>query len=76
MSRPERLRLLDILDAMDRIASYVEGMDYAAFLADRKTQTPWPATSRSWARPPAHYPRNSQSDMPVYPGARSSGCET
>lgn len=38
MSRPERLRLLDILDAMDRIASYVEGMDYAAFLADRKTQ--------------------------------------
>lgn len=76
MSRPERLRLLDILDAMDRIASYVEGMDYAAFLADRKTQTPWPATSRSSGRLHGLCPRISQSDMPVYPGARSSGCET
>lgn len=38
MSRPERLRLLDILDAMDRIASYAKGMSYEVFLADRKTQ--------------------------------------
>ena len=40
MSRDERLRVLDILDAVDRIASYVEGMSYADFLADRKTQMP------------------------------------
>jgi uncharacterized protein with HEPN domain len=38
MSRHEKLRLLDILDAIDRITSYVEGMDYDDFLADRKTQ--------------------------------------
>jgi hypothetical protein len=38
MSRREKLRLLDILDAIDRIVSYVEGMTYEAFLADRKTQ--------------------------------------
>jgi uncharacterized protein with HEPN domain len=38
MSRHEKLRLLDILDAIDRIASYVERMDYDDFLADRKTQ--------------------------------------
>lgn len=38
MSRHERLRLLDILDAIDRIGSYIEGMSYEGFLADRKTQ--------------------------------------
>jgi uncharacterized protein with HEPN domain len=38
MSRPERWRLLDILDAIDRTVSYVEGMDYDDFLVDRKTQ--------------------------------------
>jgi len=38
MSRDNRLRLLDILDAIDRIVSYVEGMDCKAFSADRKTQ--------------------------------------
>jgi uncharacterized protein with HEPN domain len=38
MSRDSRLRVLDILDAIDRIASYVEGMSYEGFLADRKTQ--------------------------------------
>jgi len=38
MSRHERLRILDILDAIDRIASYTEEMSYEAFLADRKTQ--------------------------------------
>jgi uncharacterized protein with HEPN domain len=38
MSRHEKLRLLDILDAIDRITSYVEGMEYDGFLADRKTQ--------------------------------------
>ena len=38
MSRNERLRVLDILDAIDRITSYVEGMSYESFLADRKTQ--------------------------------------
>ena len=38
MSRHERLRILDILDAIDRIVSYVEGMSYEDFLADRKTQ--------------------------------------
>jgi uncharacterized protein with HEPN domain len=38
MSRHEKLRLVDILDAIDRITSYVEGMDYDDFLADRKTQ--------------------------------------
>jgi uncharacterized protein with HEPN domain len=38
MSRHEKLRLLDILDAIDRIASYTEGMSYEGFLADRKTQ--------------------------------------
>lgn len=38
MSRHSQLRVLDILDAMDRIASYIEGMSYESFLADRKTQ--------------------------------------
>jgi uncharacterized protein with HEPN domain len=38
MSRHSRLRILDILDAIDRIISYVEGMSYDDFLADRKTQ--------------------------------------
>jgi len=38
MSRDNRFRLQDILDAIDRIGSYVEGMTYADFLADRKTQ--------------------------------------
>ncbi len=38
MSRHSRFRLQDILDAIDRVSSYVEGMTYADFLADRKTQ--------------------------------------
>ncbi len=38
MSRHEKQRLLDILDAVDRIISYVAGMNYDDFLADRKTQ--------------------------------------
>jgi uncharacterized protein with HEPN domain len=38
MSRHSNLRLLDILDAMGRIASYVEGMSYEDFLVDRRTQ--------------------------------------
>ena len=38
MSRREKLRVHDILDAIDRIGSYVEGMDYEDFLTDRKTQ--------------------------------------
>jgi len=38
MSRDERLRVLDILDAIDKIASYVEGLSYGDFLADPKTQ--------------------------------------
>ena len=38
MSRHSSLRVLDILDAIDRIASYIEGMSYEGFLADRKTQ--------------------------------------
>ena len=38
MSRRSQLRVQDILDAIDRIASYVAGMDYEHFLTDRKTQ--------------------------------------
>lgn len=38
MSRHSRFRLQDILDAIDRVDSYVEGMTYPDFLADRKTQ--------------------------------------
>lgn len=38
MSRHSRFRLQDILDAIDRVSSYVEGMTYADFLFDRKTQ--------------------------------------
>ena len=38
MSRDNRFRLQDILDAIDRISSYVEGITYEDFLADRKTQ--------------------------------------
>ena len=38
MSRHSQLRVQDILDAIDRIASYVAGMDYEHFLTDRKTQ--------------------------------------
>jgi uncharacterized protein with HEPN domain len=33
----EALRLQDIVDNIDRIADYVEGMDSAAFAADAKT---------------------------------------
>lgn len=38
MSRHERLRILDILGAIDKISSYVEGMNYEDFLSDHKTQ--------------------------------------
>jgi len=38
MSRHSQLRVQDILDAIDRIASYVAGLDYEHFLTDRKTQ--------------------------------------
>ena len=38
MSRHNRFRLQDILDAIDRINSYVAGMTYPEFLADQKTQ--------------------------------------
>lgn len=38
MSRDSRLRLFDILDAIDRITSYVAGMTYEEFLTDWKTQ--------------------------------------
>jgi uncharacterized protein with HEPN domain len=36
-SSRERLRLQDIVDNIDRIASYVGNMDYAAFAVDPKT---------------------------------------
>ncbi|MBU1261026.1 MAG: DUF86 domain-containing protein [Planctomycetes bacterium] len=38
MSRHTELRLLDILDAIERIFSYAKGMSYKSFLADQKTQ--------------------------------------
>ena len=38
MSRHTELRLLDILDAIERIFAYVKGMSYKDFLADHKTQ--------------------------------------
>ena len=38
MHRDYRLYLDDILDAIDRIREYVEGMDNDAFISDRKTQ--------------------------------------
>ena len=38
MHRDYRLYLDDILDAIDRISEYVEGMDDDAFISDRKTQ--------------------------------------
>ncbi len=38
MSRHTELRLLDILDAIERIFSYAKGMRYNNFLTDRKTQ--------------------------------------
>jgi uncharacterized protein with HEPN domain len=37
MPRDHRLYLDDILESIDRIFSYIEGMDYAAFAVDRKT---------------------------------------
>ncbi len=39
MSRHEKLRLLDILDAIDRITSCVDEMGYDDFLADRQVVT-------------------------------------
>ena len=38
MHRDYRVYLDDILDAIDRIGEYVEGMDDDAFISDRKTQ--------------------------------------
>jgi uncharacterized protein with HEPN domain len=38
MHRDYRLYLDDILDAIDRISEYVEGMDDDAFISDKKTQ--------------------------------------
>ncbi|MCS7301718.1 MAG: DUF86 domain-containing protein [Fimbriimonadales bacterium] len=38
MSRELRLFLKDILDAMDAIEEFTHGMDYDAFLADRRTR--------------------------------------
>lgn len=37
MPRDYRVYLDDIADAVDQIESYVEGMDYDAFIEDRKT---------------------------------------
>ncbi len=37
MPRDHRLYLDDILGAIDRIQSYVEGMDYTLFAADQRT---------------------------------------
>jgi uncharacterized protein with HEPN domain len=37
MSRDERVWLADIVEACERITSYVAGMDEAAFRTDRKT---------------------------------------
>lgn len=37
MSRRSKLRMLDILDAIDRIVDYVEGQGYQGFLDDMKT---------------------------------------
>lgn len=37
MSRYSRVRLQDILNAIDWVSSYVEGMTYAVFLSGRKT---------------------------------------
>lgn len=37
MPRDYKVYLDDIIDAIDRIESYVEGMDYDAFSEDRKT---------------------------------------
>ena len=38
MSRRSELRILDILDAIDRINTYVQGQEYNDFLDDMKTQ--------------------------------------
>jgi uncharacterized protein with HEPN domain len=38
MSRHTELRLLDILDAIERVFTYVKGMTYKDFLSDSKTQ--------------------------------------
>jgi uncharacterized protein with HEPN domain len=37
MPRDHRLYLDDILESIDRIFTYIEGMDYATFASDRKT---------------------------------------
>lgn len=38
MSRDPSLYLEEILGAADAVAAYLSGLDYAAFLSDRKTQ--------------------------------------
>jgi uncharacterized protein with HEPN domain len=38
MSRDPHLRLLDIIEACERLELYIENLDFAAFDADQKTQ--------------------------------------
>jgi uncharacterized protein with HEPN domain len=38
MSRNDRLRILDILDAIEKVFEYAAGQTYEAFLGDMKTQ--------------------------------------
>ena len=76
MSRHERLRLLDILDAIDRIGSYIEGMSYDGFLADRKTQDAVTRNIEIIGEAARALSDSSRISTLTFPGARSSPCGT
>ena len=48
MRRDYRLYLDDILESINNIRDYTKGMDYNAFLGDRKTRDAVPPSSPQW----------------------------
>ena len=50
--RDWRLRLKDIEQSIDRIATYIEGLDYETFPVIGEQWMPSSITSRSSAKPP------------------------
>lgn len=64
MSRELRLFLRDILDAMDAIAEFTQGMTYEAFLADRRTRNAVERNLEIIGEAARHVPENVRAQFP------------
>ncbi len=69
----DRATLLDVTNAARLVVEFVEGMDFAAFQADAKTQS---AVISYWlsARLPSGFPAASRRLIPRCLGGRWVGC--